>query len=95
MRLWNVGRGPAVVRDVRLRMGKKNVLKPMPRHAIVDTHSPGIYDATWTSLDVPADQRDVKHTGTLHIIYAHPNREPVRDRVRGRAAQALALLQHD
>lgn len=73
MRLWNVGRGPAVVRDVRLRMGKKDVLKPMPRHVIVDTDSPGIFDATWTSLDVPADQRDATHTGTLHIIYAHPN----------------------
>lgn len=71
MRLWNVGRGPAVLRDVRLRMDKKDVIRVPPRHVIVD--SSGVHDAVWTSLDVPAARRDERHTGTLHLIYAHPN----------------------
>ena len=71
MRLWNVGRGPAVLRDVRLRMHNKDVLRAPPRHVIVDAS--GVHDAVWTSVDVAAGQRDLRHTGTLHMIYAHPN----------------------
>ena len=46
MRLWNVGRGPAVIRDVRLKIAEDDALKRLPRHVIVD--APGVHDATWT-----------------------------------------------
>src|SRR5450755_2351102 len=36
MRLWNVGRGPAVVQDVRLKVGNREALRPMPSHIIVN-----------------------------------------------------------
>jgi hypothetical protein len=43
----------------------------MPSHIIVNAG--GVHDATWVSLDVPDDQRDTDLSGTLRIIYAHPN----------------------
>lgn len=72
LRLWNVGRGPAVVRDVRLEIEGKEVLHPMSSHVIVNAAG-GVHDAVWTSLAVPVDKRDTDLDGTLRIIYAHPN----------------------
>jgi hypothetical protein len=72
LRLWNVGRGPAVVQDVRLEIEGKDVLRPMPSHVIVNPAG-GVHDAVWASLDLPEAKRDTDLAGTLRIIYAQPN----------------------
>lgn len=71
MQLWNVGRGPAVVQDVRLVIEHAEVLRPFPSHVIV--HPGGVHDGVWTAFDVPEDKHAADLTGTLRIIYAHPN----------------------
>jgi hypothetical protein len=94
MRLWNVGRGPAVVQDVRLDFGSGDALRPMPSHVIVDAGR--AFDGVWTSLDVAEDQRDAELTGTLRIIYSHPNGDLLetvsRVDLRGRALFFRTIL---
>jgi hypothetical protein len=71
MKLWNVGRGPAVVQDVRLVIEGAEVLRPFPSHVIVPVG--GVYDGVWSVFQLPEAERDADLSGTLRIIYTHPN----------------------
>ena len=96
MRLWNVGRGPAVVRDVRLEIEGKEALRPLPSHVIVNAG--GVHDGVWTEFAVAKDKRDADLTGTLRMIYAHPNGRLLvtvsRVEMRGRALYVRTIRRH-
>jgi len=71
MQLWNVGRGPAVVQDVRLVIEGAEVLRPFPSHVIVPVGD--VHDGVWSTFELPETKRDSDLSGTLRIIYTHPN----------------------
>ena len=68
MRLWNVGRGPAVLKDVRLRLGKDDMLGTTLSDVVP---AGGISDQSWASVNLPAAGGAL--TGSLRIIYEHPD----------------------
>jgi hypothetical protein len=69
MRLWNVGRGPAVLKDVRLTLGKDDVLGTTLSDVVVTAG--GVSDQSWAKVDLPAT--DGALIGSLRIIYEHPD----------------------
>lgn len=96
MRLWNVGRGPAVVRDVRLEIDGRDALRPLPSHVIVNAG--GVHDGVWKEFAVAKDRRSADLTGTLQIIYAHPNGRLLvtvsRVEMRDRALYVRTIRRH-
>lgn len=68
LRLRNVGRGPALVRDVRLRLDGRDALGPLLSQVIIEPD--GVFDATWAAFSAPAAICDAGTSGRLSIVYA-------------------------
>jgi hypothetical protein len=71
MRLWNVGRGPAVLKDVRLDLTEGDVLGTTASDVIVTPN--GFSDQSWVNLTLPDDVNQTTRGGQLRILYEHPN----------------------
>ena len=71
LRLWNVGRGPALIRDVQLNLAGHKALGPLPSQLIINPG--GVFDGTWATFSVPPTAADGDLAGTLRITYAHSN----------------------
>lgn len=69
MRLWNIGRGPGIVRDVKLSLDGTDVLPPtLPDQPVTST---GTFDAHWEEVTLPSDWETRVLEGTVTIIYQH------------------------
>jgi hypothetical protein len=71
MRLRNIGRGSAMIRDVRLLLDGADALPLIEEHVVVDPND--VYDAAWPSCAVPSECREDDFSGTLWLFYCHPN----------------------
>lgn len=69
IRLWNVGRGPGIVQDVRLTFGGTQALAPTTSERPV--HAGGAHDASWDSPALPTGWESGELRGVLTILYAH------------------------
>ena len=69
-RLWNIGKGPAIVRDVRLQVGEEDVLKVRSGRFGEIVIAPGaVYD---TSLGLESSKPpDEERLGLLRVYFAH------------------------
>jgi hypothetical protein len=70
MRLWNIGKGPAIVRDVRLLLGDDSDILWQRN---VDLGELVIGPAEVHDIDVPSsgNQPPAEQMGEMHIYYAH------------------------
>lgn len=66
IRFWNIGRGPAIARDVRLDLGDGEILPYTPGEQII--HAGGAADYV---LGISGDPPDGEAAGTLRVYYAH------------------------
>lgn len=66
MRFWNIGRGPAIARDVRLDLVDGEVLPYTPGERII--HAGGVADYV---LGISGEPPDGEVAGTLRVYYAH------------------------
>lgn len=65
LRLWNIGRGPAIVRDVRVEL-EGDVLEPLPREIPIGAKEVA-------DLEIPAkkDPPPGNQVGAVRVYYAH------------------------
>src|SRR5207237_8297520 len=69
VRLWNIGKGPAIVRDVRLQVDEEDILKVRSgRFGEIVIAPGGVYD---TSLGLEAEPPEDERLGSLRIYFAH------------------------
>jgi len=69
VRLWNIGKGPAIVRDVRLQIGEEDVLKVRSGRFGEIVIAPGAaYDANLALESKPPEQ---ERLGSLRVYFVH------------------------
>lgn len=70
LRLWNIGKGPAIARDVRLQADGREVLRG--RSAWGGELVIGPDDSRDLNMTLEGEPPDDDHDGLLRIYYAHP-----------------------
>jgi len=72
IRLWNLGRGPALVSDVQLVLGDREILSSLPGY--IPVHAGGVADQDLRLRGPVVDlirQHELGDRGTLRVFYNH------------------------